>query len=288
MSEKSVLTSLMEDYSILMSVYHKDRPDWLYQAARSMLGQSYRPAQFVLVEDGPLTDELERTVASISEECGEDICFNLVKIPQNGGLGPALQEGLKHCSCDLVARMDADDVSLPDRCFLQVSYMSEHKECAALSGTLLEFEGEVPDDFDTCVKKAVPLTGEEIGAYAPERNPMNHPCVMFRKSMVERAGGYQSVPYFEDYDLWLRMIFDQGMNLANLPNPLLLMRTDGMYERRGGKKYAGCILSFRRKMFQKGYIRLGKHLFVTGSRVAVSLLPGSVRKNIYRKALRKR
>lgn len=269
-----------------MSVYRKDKPEWLKQAAESMLRQSFMPSQLVLVEDGPVSAELEGTVQSIADECEGSIRFDIVKLSENGGLGPALNEGLKHCIYDLVARMDADDVSLPDRCMLQVSYMSEHTSCAALSGTILEFEGEVPEDYEKCVKKCVPLSSGDIRNYAPSRNPMNHPCVMFRKSLVEKAGGYRSVPYFEDYDLWLRMIFDCGMELANLPEQLLLMRTDGMYERRGGAKYTRHMLSFRKSMSKKGYIGCVKNTAITALRAAVSLLPGSLRKFIYRKILR--
>ena len=276
----------MDNYSVLMSVYYKDKPEWLKQAAQSMLRQSFKPSQFVLVQDGPLPEELEQAVEETAGSCGKDIRFDIVRLPVNGGLGPALNEGLKHCIYDLVARMDADDVSLPDRCMLQAVYMTEHPLCAALSGILLEFEGEIPGNHEACIKKRVPLTAREIRKYAVVRNPVNHPCVMFRKSCVEKAGGYRSVPYFEDYDLWLRMIFDCGMELSNLPEPLLFMRTDGMYERRGGIKYAGYILSFRRKMREKGYVSFRKNLFVTCSRVAVSLLPGSVRRAVYRKMLR--
>lgn len=270
-----------------MSVYHKDRAEWLYQAAASMLTQTFLPSQFVLVEDGPLNTELEETVAKIARSCSGRIRFDVVKIPVNGGLGPALNEGLSHCICDLVARMDADDLSLPDRCALQAVYMSEHPGCGAVSGTLLEFEGDVPADISACIRKNVPLTPEDVRKYAPDRNPMNHPCVMFRKSAVEKAGGYQRVPYFEDYDLWLRMIFDYRMELANLSEPLLLMRTDGMYERRGGIRYAGYIREFRKSMYKRGYIGFGKYLITTLLRMVVSIVPASIRKSFYRKALRK-
>lgn len=276
----------MENYSVLMSVYKNDRPEWFRQAAESMLRQSFKPSQFVLVEDGPVPEKLEQTIKDTAASCDKDIRFDIIRLSENGGLGPALNEGLKHCQYDLVARMDADDVSLPDRCMLQTSYMTNHPQCAALSGTLLEFEGEIPGDYGACIKKSVPSAVEEIRKYAAVRNPVNHPCVMFRKSCVDKAGGYCSVPYFEDYDLWLRMLFDCGMEFSNLTDPLLLMRTDGMYERRGGIKYTGHMISFRRKMQKKGYIGLWKNLYITCSRVAVSLVPGSIRRLIYRKMLR--
>lgn len=274
----------MEEYSVLMSTYAKDRPEWLRKAAESMLSQSLRPFQFVLVEDGPLTEGLYAVIEDLSKN--SEVLFDIVQIPVNGGLGPALNEGLRHCRYELVARMDADDISLPDRCEKQVKYFAEHPSCDALSGTLIEFEGRVSDNFSECTRKSVPLSPEEVRKYAPMRNPMNHPCVMFRKSSVEKAGGYRHVPLFEDYDLWLRMIFDCGMELANLSDELLLMRTDGMYERRGGVKYAKHVASFRRIMYRKGYIGLGNFIFSTEARIFMSLIPGSVRKKIYHRTLR--
>lgn len=274
----------MEPYSVLMSVYAKDEPAWLQQAVQSMCAQSYLPSQFVLVEDGKLTEGLYAVIEDLSKN--SEVPFDIVQIPVNGGLGPALNEGLKYCRNDLVARMDADDISLPDRSFVQVAYMMEHPECGVLSGTILEFEGKVPDDVRHCVKKEVPLTDCEIRKYAVSRNPMNHPCVMFRKSAVLVVGGYNKVPLFEDYDLWLRMLSEKNCRMANLKEPLLLMRTDDMYERRGGIPYVKHMIRFRCAMYQKGYVGLWKHVCITAARAVVGLLPGGMRKKIYQRKLR--
>jgi len=283
----------MEKYCVLMSVYHKDRPEYLLAAARSVLGQTLLPAQFVLVKDGPLGDGLEKTVEDIGNLCQESGCeFTPVAIEKNVGLGPALNLGLGFCREELVARMDADDLSLPERCEKQVRYMEEHPDTDLLSGVIVEFESPAPS-FDSIPKeltrKRVPLTDEEIRRTAPSRNPMNHPCVMFRKTAVVAAGGYRSVPLFEDYDLWLRMLFasaDRNAKAANLPDELLLMRTDGMYERRGGLSYVKNIRSFRRQMYRDGYLNYPSYLFSTSARSAVGLLPGSLRKRIYNRFLR--
>jgi len=283
----------MENYCVLMSVYHKDRPEYLLAAARSVLGQTLLPAQFVLVKDGPLGAELDTIVEEISRLCEEAGCdFTPVPIEKNGGLGPALNRGLGFCREDLVARMDADDLSFPDRCEKQVRYMEAHPETALLSGTIVEFEGPAPA-FDRIPaelsRKRVPLTDAEIRKSAASRNPMNHPCVMFRRMAVVAAGGYLSVPLFEDYDLWLRILFGPGSShtqAANLDDELLLMRTDGMFERRGGLRYAGCICRFRKKMYREGYLKLPSFLFSTAARVGVSLLPAGLRKSVYRRFLR--
>ena len=134
--------------------------------------------------------------------------------------------------------------------------------------------------------KTVPETQKEIAAYIKQRNPINHPCVMFRKSRVESAGGYQPCPYFEDYDLWVRMYKDHAV-FANLPDTLLYMRINGMHQRRGGILYAKCVIDFRMKMYRDRVITFGEFLPMTVVRVLVSLMPNSLRRFLYEKKLRK-
>ena len=129
-------------------------------------------------------------------------------------------------------------------------------------------------------------TPEEIFRYIKQRNPINHPCVMFKKSSVELSGGYQPCPYFEDYDLWVRMYRDHAV-LANLPDTLLYMRVNGMHQRRGGIQYAKHIVEFRMKMYRYQVITFGEFLPMTVARVLVSLMPNGVRKYLYDKTLRK-
>jgi len=283
----------MNSYSVLMSVYGKDRPDLVLEAAASMLEQSIRPAQFVLVSDGPLPQDVRDALRQVKVLCEKgSVEFTPVELPENRGLGPALNQGLAACRHELVARMDADDVSLPDRCEKQLSYLSRHPEVTVLSGCVLEFENRLPEktQYSGLVRKTVPLSHEEILAIAPMRNPVNHPCVMYRKSAVLSFSGYRSMPLFEDYDLWLRMLFSASKNagqFAALSDPLLLMRTDGMYERRGGLSYAKKLYRFRLQMYQNGYISLPKHLMTTSARLFVSLIPPETRRRIYRKFLRK-
>lgn len=283
----------MDKYCVLMSVYAKDQPSQFREAAFSMLGQSCLPAQFVLVKDGPVPAGIQSVIEEIREQCDKKgILLTIVPLPENKGLGPALTRGLSNCRYPLVARMDADDVSLPDRCEKQLAFMESHPEISVLSGPVLEFDGAIPAAamYPLLVRKTVPLTHEEILASAPIRNPVNHPTVMFRLADVLSAGGYHSVPCFEDYDLWLRMLFDQtgAFRFAALPEPLLLMRTGGMYRRRGGPAYAKKLLRFRHAMYKNGYISLPKHLYTTGARLIVSLIPPEVRERVYRNFLRSR
>ena len=270
-----------------MSVYQKENPEYLRAAVESVLGQTVPPEEVVLVCDGPLTEALDGVIA---EYVRQEIAFRVVRLPENGGLGKALNEGLKYCSCEWIARMDTDDLSAPDRCEKQLKFLEKHPEVDALSGTIAEFQGDALDGktAETAVisYKTVPETQKEIAAYIKQRNPINHPCVMFRKSRVESAGGYQPCPYFEDYDLWVRMYRDQAV-LANLSDTLLYMRVNGMHQRRGGIQYAKHIVEFRMKMYRYQVITFGEFLPMTLVRVLVSLMPNGVRKYLYDKKLRK-
>lgn len=278
---------MKQAYSVLMSVYQKENPEYLRAAVESVLGQTVPPEEVVLVCDGPLTEALDRVIA---EYVRQEIAFRVVRLPENGGLGKALNEGLKYCSCEWIARMDTDDLSMPDRCEKQLKFLEEHPEVDAVSGTIAEFQGEALDgksaEKEVLSYKTVPKTQDEISAYIKQRNPINHPCVMFRKSRVESAGGYQLCPYFEDYDLWVRMYKDHAV-FANLPDTLLYMRINGMHQRRGGIRYAKCVIDFRVKMYRNRVITFGEFLPMTVVRVLVSLMPNSLRRFLYEKKLRK-
>ncbi|RHO00232.1 glycosyltransferase [Clostridium sp. AM22-16AC] len=224
------------------------------------------------------------------ENNNQKVIFRVVRLPENGGLGKALNEGLKYCSCEWIARMDTDDLSTPDRCEKQLKFLEEHPEVDVVSGTIAEFQGDALDGktAETAVisYKTVPETQKEIAAYIKQRNPINHPCVMLRKSRVESAGGYQLCPYFEDYDLWVRMYKNHAV-FANLPDTLLYMRINGMHQRRGGIRYAKCVIDFRMKMYRNRVITFGEFLPMTVVRVLVSLMPNSLRRFLYEKKLRK-
>lgn len=272
-------------YSVLMSVYYKERPEYLTASLNSMLEQTLPPREIVLICDGPLSDGLEQIIKAYSN------WLKLVRLQVNVGLGKALSEGIKHCSCEWIARMDSDDIAVETRCEKQLEYVAKHPEVDVLSGMVAEFAGDaltLKDAKSTVFSyKRVPEKMQEIEDYIKYRNPINHPCAMFRKSKVLAAGNYQACYLFEDYDLWMRM-YQQGCVLANLADTILYMRVNEMHKRRGGVQYAKAIVMFRNRMYQNGLITLPQHLYTTTLRVIVSLLPNGVRKLIYDKKLRNR
>ena len=192
----------MQNCSVLMSVYFKESPEYLKQAIESIQIQTVPTDDFVLVCDGPLNDALDAVIAAKQQEMGS--ALNVVRLARNGGLGNALNKGIKHCKNELVARMDSDDISVMDRCQKQVELFVKNPELDITSGALLEF---VTSLDQITGGRTIPCNNDEIIRYSRKRCPFNHPCVMFKKSAVERAGGYQEKYHlFEDYYLWIRCI----------------------------------------------------------------------------------
>lgn len=268
-------------FSVLISVYYKEKTDYLTKALESIVNQTLLPDEIVLVEDGPLKQEQEEVISRFASLYK---IFRIIKLARNQGLGKALNEGLKHCSYDLVARMDSDDISLPYRFEKQVSFMESHPEIDACSATINEFIDN-PDNIIS--KRNLPETSEELYRFGKTRSPLNHPAVMFRKSAVLRAGGYQHFPLLEDYYLWVRMII-KGSRLYNLQEPLLLFRcSPNMYKRRGGLKYALTELKFQRMMHEIGYISLPKMITNSIIRFTARIIPNRLRSVLYRSFLHK-
>lgn len=270
-----------KEYSVLMSVYHKERPEYLKQAIESIQVQSPSTNDFVLVCDGPLNDELDAVIQTKQLEMGENL--NVVRLAKNGGLGNALNEGIKHCKNELVARMDSDDIAYPDRCEKQIAVFNTHSEVSICSGIVEEFTTD-PNTVDT--KRVPPETNAEIIEFAKKRNPFNHPCVMYKKSAVKAVGSYQDFYLLEDYYLWLRMLM-AGYQGYNIQEPLLHMRAGSdMYKRRAGWKYAKTQAKLFKFMKQQGFIGNGQYIKSCVIRSGSVLAPNWLRKFMFERVLR--
>jgi glycosyltransferase involved in cell wall biosynthesis len=217
-------------YSVLMSVYKNEDPEYFLHSVKSMLNQTTPPGEIVIVKDGPLPDELERVVTLLSKE--QNIKF--VPTDTNIGLGKALRIGLRHCSNELVARMDTNDIAYRNRCEKQLGYIKKHPSVSVVGTSVSEFIGN-PDNIVSY--RRVPENDKAIKKYMKTRNPFNHMTVMFKKSDVIQAGNYEHWHLNEDYYLWLRMLMN-GCTFANINEPLVNMRIDDTtFERRGGWGY---------------------------------------------------
>lgn len=269
-------------YSVLMSVYHKEKPEYLKQAIASIQAQTLPTDDFVLVCDGPLNDALDAVIAKKQQEMGKTL--NVVRLAKNGGLGNALNEGIKHCKNELVARMDSDDIAYQDRCEKQIAVFYKHPEVSICSGIVEEFTS-TPDVVDA--KRVPPEAHEEIVEFAKKRNPFNHPCVMYKKSAVEAVGSYQDFYLLEDYYLWLRMLM-AGYQGYNIQESLLHMRAGSdMYLRRASWKYAKTQARLFKFMKSQGFIDEGQYIKSCVIRSGSALAPNWLRKLMFEKVLRK-
>lgn len=263
-------------YSVLMSVYSKENPAWLKLAIESMQTQTLPTSDFVLVCDGPLTPELDGVIAEKRRQMGETL--TVVRLEKNMGLGNALNEGIRHCRNDLVARMDSDDIACLDRCEKQVAVFNEHPEVSICSGTILEFS-ETPEDADR--RRMLPEGNEAIREFAKRRSPFNRPCVMYKKSAVEAVGSYQHFYRLEDYYLWIRMLM-AGYEGYNIQEPLLYMRAGtSMYKRRAGWRYAKTQIELFRFMWKQGFINAWQYAESCIIRSSSALSPNWLRKYMY-------
>ena len=264
-----------------MCVYGGDHPQWFQTAVESILHQTVKPAEIVLVVDGPVAETLEAVIRSFEA----DPVFRVIRLPQNMGHGEARRTGLSACTHDLVALMDADDISAPDRFEKQLKLFAEQPELTIVGGNITEFVGE-PDNL-VGARMVFPTDGE-IKRDMKKRCPMNQMTVMFRKAEIEKSGGYADWYCDEDYYLWLRLMLNGGV-FANIPEPLVNVRVGKeMYQRRGGRKYFLSEAKLQKWMLQHKVINFGTYVVNVTKRLIVQvLLPNRIRGWVFQKFARK-
>ena len=269
----------MEPYSILMSIYHKDSPEELKQSIESMLAQTVMCEQFVLVEDGPIGKDLTDIVQTYFDKYNN--LFTVVKLKENSGLGKALDAGLQECRNELVARMDADDISLPTRCE-KLLKLYEKNPKLALAGTNIDEFYDNPQNIVS--SRIVP----SICKFMKRRSPFNHPTVMFKKTEVIRCGGYGKMRRKQDLDLFARMI-NMGCFVLNIDESLLLFRSDeGNYKRRKSWEYCKSYIDVERENYKRGYCSLWDLTVVAVSQVVMHVAPMGVMKRLSDTFLRRK
>ncbi|WP_339826105.1 glycosyltransferase [Paenibacillus sp. FSL R7-0163] len=270
-------------YSVLISVYCKENPEYLKLSIQSMVDQTLKPDEIVIVKDGKLTDELDNI---INEFLLINSClFTIVTLKKNVGLGLALNEGLNACRNELVARMDSDDISLENRCELQCKEFEKNQRLSIV-GTMTDEFFEEPNNVVT--SRIVPTEHSEILKFSRRRSPFNHPTVMYKKSEVIGCGGYHDVKRKEDIDLFARML-NQGCIAMNIDKALLLFRSnEDNFKRR--KSWENCVsyINVIYNFWKKGYSRIDDLLFVTIGQVVMFLAPIWLLKLLSNSFLRKR
>lgn len=237
-------------YTVLMSVYYKEKPEYLSLSIESMLNQTVKPDEFIIVKDGPLTTELDEVINNFVTAYPKT--FNIIVNETNLGLGPALAKGIENSKNELIARMDSDDYVVSTRCERQLEKFREDPKL----GMVGSYEAEFVDDIDNVISiHRVPSENDEIERFMHRRCSVLHPTVMYKKSAVLKSGNYQSVLLYEDYDLFARMVLEYHIKSYNIPEPLYYIRTsEDFFKRRGGIKYAKTVLKFKWGQYRKGYM----------------------------------
>ncbi|HEY2552323.1 MAG TPA: glycosyltransferase [Streptosporangiaceae bacterium] len=270
-----------EPFSLLLSVYDGDRPDYLSRAFRSAVDdQTVRPDQVVIVRDGPVSDEL----ASCLEElrAASPVPVKIVQLERNGGLGPALDRGIAASEHDVIARMDADDVAMPHRFAVQLPLISE---ADIVGGGLLEF---VTDTSQVVGRRVPPTDPAAIQRYARMHDPFNHPTVVYRRTAVQAAGGYGDMPLMEDYALFARMLAG-GARAVNVAEPLVWYRVGASaFKRRGGLALLRSELRLQREFRRTGFTSAGQFARNVLVRGGYRLIPWWLRRALYRPIVMRR
>lgn len=292
-------------FSVLISVYAKEKAKYFKKALESIMHQSLPPAEIVLVEDGKLTEELYQTIDEFSAAyCKSEIKKSTrflvethrdstkvvgntrlvrVSLREKCGLGKALAEGLQYCSYDLVARMDSDDISEYNRFEKEYAFMKVNPQISVIGSDIAEFIEEGKE----VRRKSMPIDSKAIRQYAKYRNPLNHMSVMFRKSDVEEVGGYMELAGLEDYYLWLRLLA-KGRDFVNIPEALIRARIGGDFaKRRGGFAYFKNYLRLRHLENDLGLFKGLEYPYACFLTLLMTLQPRFLR-NVTYKILRRR
>jgi glycosyltransferase involved in cell wall biosynthesis len=270
---------LPEQLSLLLPVWAGDRPDYLTDAFRSSVdAQTRRPDQVVIVRDGPVDPSLSARIAELA--ASSPVPVDVVALERNVGLGPALDAGLAACHHDVVARMDADDISLPHRFAVQMPIIESGVDIVG-SG-LVEF-GAHPDQV--VGRRTPPTDPEDIRLRARFADPFNHPTVVYRRELVRAVGGYTDFALMEDYLLWAKMIV-AGARVANVAEPLVKYRVgEGAYARRGGLRQLRAEIAMQRRFRASGFTTRGQFVRNLVVRGGYRLVPEQLRRLAYRRVI---
>lgn len=269
-----------QKFSVLLNVYCKDKPAWLKQAINSVLTNTIRPDEFVIMLDGPIGKELQNVLDDVTQN-------NIVRIlshPVNIGRGAALGYAVPKCSYDLIALMDADDVSRKDRFEKQLAAFAANPDLSVCGGQIQEVDAE---SFAPLSKRQVPLSHDDICKYLKTRMPFNNQTIMFKKQAVLSSGNFKAFGLLEDYYMWTRVIA-KGYKTVNLDDILVDMRVNpAMYGRRGGWNYFHMNKILFDEMRKLGLLNIWQYYYTLSVRFIVQvLMPNWCRSLFYKRMLR--
>ena len=277
MASEEIDTNRLLPFCVLCSVYIKNSPEQVDQAIRSIwTEQSVKPSQIVIVQDGMLRPDTEKVIHNWKNKLPN--IFTLAKLNDNHGLGFALNYGLKFCNYQYVARMDADDISLPDRFKKQIRYLASHPNTDVLGAQVEEWDDNL---IFKIAEKKLPLSNNELIKFSKFRCPLNHPTVVFKKTSIIAVGGYPC-QHPEDFLLWIKLI-REGYVLENLDSILVKMRSGDMLAKRRGSTVLIPELKLFCTLYKIGHINILELLINCCGRIILRLSPSPLRVALYKR-----
>lgn len=263
-----------------MSVYKKEKPEYLDMALTSIEQQTIIPKEIVLVEDGPISNLMKQVIGKHKEFFGDG--FKEIISSKNNGLGAALRLGTDYVTTNWIARMDSDDISVSNRFELQLNAIKRNPNIGLIGGQVLEFKNDVSNVVG---KRNVPLKKKDIYNFVKWRSPFNHPTVFIKKDLLNKVGGYMSFGNLEDYFLWARII-NGNYEIENINNVLVYMRvSSGMYSRRGKLSNLSYFYRLRRYMYEHHLISLAERYLSNILMTINIIIPNWLRAWAYRHLL---
>ena len=272
---------IKKDFSLLMTVYYKEKPGNLRESIESALHNTIPPSEFVIVKDGELTPQLESVLGVYMN----NPIFKIIGYKKNKGAGLASRLGVENCKYDLIARLDSDDICDVKRFEKELNFLINNPEYGIVGSNTIQFADNVTNVVN---RKHLPENDEEIRKFSKRRNPFITSSIMMYKKFIFEAGGYQDCYLCEDYDLWTRMLALGTFKAYNFQENLVFMRVDkNFYKRRGGLKYCKAICKFKKRLYKSGYMSYKDYFITKNSTIIVSLMPGFLREWIYKGILSK-
>ena len=280
------MNNILPKFSVLMTVYNAEKPEYLNSALNSIENQTLVPDEIVIVKDGKLNDALELVLSKHKNRFMN--IYKIISLEKNCGRGYDSKIGVSHITNDWFARMDSDDISLKNRFELQMLAINKYKRIypnlAVVGGQLNEF---VCDESNIVGHRNVPLNWDRIKQFAAYRSPVNNPTVMIKTSAIKQVGGYSKLNTMEDYDLWVRFIISD-FEIINIPDVIVNMRVNNMYSKRGGFRYLYQYMCMKRKWRKLGLGNLKTEILSDFYMTLSVIMPTWSRKIIYQKLLHRK
>lgn len=271
----------MATISVLMSVYHSEKAEYLNRSLQSVWDdQSLKPNQIVLIEDGPLGEELHKVIDEWKERLQDVFC--IVTNEKNIGLTKSLNKGIQYITSELIARADSDDISMPTRFALQEKFLAEHPDVDILGGAMQEFN----EENDCLNVRRYPSTHEQARKYIMKASPLAHPSVMMRKKIFDEGLRYnEEYRTSQDVALWFDAL-NAGYHIANLDDIILHFRQNSsVFKRRGRAKAWNEFKIYIKGIYRKKGLFTFYYVYPL-SRLLFRLMPARLIELVYKSNMR--